>query len=121
MSCGSDYGNNIRSRTGSGPSLSPVFVNVAGGISIQDPAIDLGVAVALASSVADRPLPSGVAFVGELGLTGEIRRVSFLEQRVQEALRLGLTNVYVPAGGKPSAKSTTPAERLSDVLDTLFS
>lgn len=76
---------------------SDVFVNVAGGIAIQDPAIDLGVVAALASSVSDIAMPARVAFIGELGLTGEVRHVAFAEQRVQEALRLGLTRIYLPS------------------------
>lgn len=100
---------------------SDVFVNIAGGIAIQDPAIDLGVAVALASSVTDTTVPQGCAFVGELGLTGEIRRVAYLEQRVQEALRLGMTTVYVPPTDKFASSSIVSVERLSHVLSALFS
>ncbi|RPI68820.1 MAG: DNA repair protein RadA [Ignavibacteriae bacterium] len=99
---------------------SDVFVNIAGGIAIQDPAIDLGVAVALASSVTDTAVPQGCAFVGELGLTGEIRRVAYLEQRVQEALRLGMTTVYVPPTDKFASSSIVSVERLSHVLSALF-
>ena len=99
---------------------SDVFVNIAGGIAIQDPAIDLGVAVALASSVTDTAVPQGCAFVGELGLTGEIRRVAYLEQRVQEALRLGMTTVYVPPTDKFASPSIVSVERLSHVLSSLF-
>lgn len=110
----------LEKRGGIAVRQADVFVNIAGGISIQDPAIDLGVAVALASSVADSPLPSSVAFVGELGLTGEIRRVAYLEQRVQEALRLGLTTVYVPMTNKPSSPNVVPVERLTDVLSLVI-
>ncbi len=110
----------LEKRGGIAVRQADVFVNIAGGISIQDPAIDLGVAVALASSVADSPLPSAVAFVGELGLTGEIRRVAYLEQRVQEALRLGLTTVYVPMTNKPSSPNVVPVERLTDVLSLVI-
>ena len=110
----------LEKRGGIAVRQADVFVNIAGGISIQDPAIDLGVAVALASSVADSPLPTDVAFVGELGLTGEIRRVAYLEQRVQEALRLGLTTVYVPMTNKPSSPNVVPVERLTDVLSRVI-
>ncbi len=99
---------------------SDVFVNIAGGIAIQDPAIDLGVAVALASSVTDTAIPQGCAFVGELGLTGEIRRVAYLEQRIQEALRLGMSRVYVPPTDKFVSESIVSVERLSHVLTALF-
>lgn len=110
----------LEKRGGVAVRQADVFVNIAGGISIQDPAIDLGIAAALASSVTERAIPNDVAFVGELGLTGEIRRVSFIEQRISEAVRLGLSSVYVPATGKPPVKNTKPVERLSNVLAELF-
>ncbi len=106
----------LEKRGGIAVRQADVFVNIAGGISIQDPAIDLGVAVALASSVLESPLPPNVAFVGELGLTGEIRRVAYLEQRVAEAVRLGLTTIYVPMTNKPTSPNVVPVERLTDVL-----
>ncbi|MCX6140697.1 MAG: DNA repair protein RadA [Candidatus Kapabacteria bacterium] len=99
---------------------SDVFVNVAGGIAVQDPAIDLGVAVAIASSVTDRPIPAGVAFIGELGLTGEVRRVAYLDQRVGEAVRLGLDQIYAPKSADVRSKNIVPVERLSHVLSALF-
>ena len=99
---------------------SDVFVNVAGGIAVQDPAIDLGVAVAITSSIMDKPIPNGVAFVGELGLTGEVRRVAYLEQRVSEALRLGLDQIYAPKSGDAKLSNVVPVERLSPVLAALF-
>jgi len=106
----------LEKRGGIAVRQADVFVNIAGGISIQDPAIDLGVAVALASSLQESPLPQNVAFVGELGLTGEIRRVAYLEQRVAEAVRLGLTTIYVPMTNKPTTSNVVPVERLTDVL-----
>jgi len=99
---------------------SDVFVNVAGGIAIQDPAIDLGVAVAVVSSVVDRAIPQGVAFVGELGLTGEVRRVAYLEQRLQEAGRLGLEGVYAAPDKSVSTPILRSADRLSGVISELF-
>jgi len=99
---------------------SDVFVNVAGGIAVQDPAIDLGVAVAIASSVTDTAIPSGIAFVGELGLTGEVRRVAYLDQRVGEAVRLGLDQIYAPRGAEAPSKHIITVERLSHVLTALF-
>ncbi len=92
-----------------------VFVNVAGGIAVQDPAMDLGIAMAIASSVTDEPLPGGIVFVGELGLTGEVRRVSHLDQRVAEATRLGLEKIYAPAKGLASS-AVVSVERLSEAL-----
>lgn len=99
---------------------SDVFVNVAGGIAIQDPAIDLGVAVAVASSVFDAALPQATAFVGELGLTGEIRRVAYLEQRLTEAARLGLERVYAATDTSVSSSVLSKADKLSSILTELF-
>lgn len=110
----------LEKRGGISTRQSDVFVNVAGGISIQDPALDLGMAVAIASSVRDSPLPPTMAFVGELGLTGEIRRVAHLEQRVQEAIRLGLTTIFAPSTNKSVTHHVQPAERLIDVLRSLY-
>lgn len=99
---------------------SDVFVNVAGGIAIQDPAIDLGVAVAVVSSVIDKAIPQGVAFVGELGLTGEVRRVAYLEQRLAEAGRLGLEGVYAAPDKSVSSRILRGTDRLSGVISELF-
>lgn len=99
---------------------SDVFVNVAGGIAIQDPAIDLGVAVAVASSVFDVALPQATAFVGELGLTGEIRRVAYLEQRLTEAARLGLERVYAATDTSVASAVLSRADKLSSILTELF-
>jgi len=74
-----------------------VFVNVTGGMRISEPAADLAVALALASSRLDLPLPADVAACGEIGLGGEVRRVGRIEQRLREAARLGFRRVLVPA------------------------
>ena len=73
-----------------------VYVNVVGGVRVAEPAADLGVALALASSRLDRALPSDVAACGEVGLGGEVRRVARLDQRLREAGRLGFGRVLVP-------------------------
>jgi DNA repair protein RadA/Sms len=74
-----------------------VYVNVAGGVRVAEPAADLAVALALASSRLDLPLPADVAACGEIGLGGEIRRVARLDERLREAARLGYGRVLVPA------------------------
>ncbi len=76
-----------------------VFVNVAGGVKVVEPAIDLAVALAIASAHANRPLPAGTLAVGELGLGGEIRSVPQLELRLREASRLGVGHAIVPHAG----------------------
>lgn len=71
-----------------------VFLSAAGGFTIREPAVDLGLAVAIASSQANKALPKGCVFIGEVGLLGEIRSVSYLDRRVKEAKRLGFTRIY---------------------------
>jgi DNA repair protein RadA/Sms len=73
-----------------------VFVNVIGGLQIGEPAADLAVAVSLASSVKDQPIHADMAFVGEIGLSGELRAVSQLETRLKEASKLGFRRCIVP-------------------------
>ena len=71
-----------------------IFVNAAGGFTIREPAVDLGSAVAIASSLVNKKLSEKAVFIGEVGLLGEIRKVSFLDKRTKEAKRLGYTQVY---------------------------
>ena len=78
-----------------------VFVNVVGGIRLQEPAGDLAVAVALASSVYDRALPRDSVFAGEVGLGGEVRAVSQAERRIAEAANLGMRRIYLAERGVP--------------------
>ncbi len=73
-----------------------IFANVVGGLQIQEPAADLALAVALASSIRDRPVSADLALVGEVGLSGEVRSVSQLEARLNEAVRLGFRKAIVP-------------------------
>lgn len=76
-------------------STQDVFVNIAGGLRVEDPAIDLAVAAAIISSQQDIPLPSNVAFSGEVGLSGEIRAVNRIEQRIAESAKLGFDGVFI--------------------------
>lgn len=69
------------------------YVKVAGGVKLDEPAIDLGLAISIASSFRDQPTKATDIFIGEVGLTGEIRRVSRIEQRVQEAAKLGFKRI----------------------------
>ncbi len=78
-----------------------VFVNVVGGVRLHEPAGDLAVAAALASSLYDRALPTHALFLGEVGLGGEIRPVSQAERRLAEAAKMGLTTVYLAERGVP--------------------
>lgn len=80
------------------------FINVVGGIRLNEPASDLAVCASIMSSYRGVPLPSEAVYIGELGLTGEIRSVTNIEKRVNEAIRLGFTKIYLPSG---NAKSLT--------------
>ncbi len=72
------------------------YLKSAGGVKLDEPAIDLAVVVAIASSYKDLPTNPQECFIGEIGLTGEIRRVNRIEQRINEAAKLGFTKVYAP-------------------------
>jgi DNA repair protein RadA/Sms len=73
-----------------------VFINVAGGVRIEEPAVDLGLAVAMASSFLDKPVPSRMVVVGEVGLAGEIRGIGQIETRLTEARKLGFSRCILP-------------------------
>jgi DNA repair protein RadA/Sms len=79
-------------------SNADIFVNVAGGVRVTEPAADLGLALSLAGNLREEALAPGTVVIGELGLAGEVRRVSRLERRLQEAGRRGLGRAIVPAG-----------------------
>lgn len=72
-----------------------VFLNIAGGLKVSDPAIDLAIICSLISSLEDVALPSNICFAGEIGLSGEIRSVQRIDQRIQEANRLGFEQIYI--------------------------
>ncbi len=82
--------------------VKDVFVNIAGGLKVEDPSIDLAVICALLSSYEDKPLPSQVCFAGEVGLNGEIRAVNRIEQRIAEAEKLGFEKIIVSRFNKKS-------------------
>lgn len=73
-----------------------VFVNIAGGLKIEDPAMELPMVCALLSSYEDKPLPANVCWVGEVGLSGEIRAVNRIDQRIAEAEKLGMDAIFIP-------------------------
>jgi DNA repair protein RadA/Sms len=99
-----------------------VFLNVVGGVRMQEPAGDLAVAAALASSVYDRPTPVDAVFVGELGLGGEIRPVSQLERRIAEATNLGMKRVFVSERSVPkrSHAGVVGVKTVGDLFHKLF-
>lgn len=77
-----------------------VFINIAGGIRVEDPAIDLAIICALLSSFEDVSLPVGTCFAGEVGLSGEVRSVNRIEQRIVEAEKLGFKKMFISASNK---------------------
>ncbi|MDE7160861.1 MAG: DNA repair protein RadA [Muribaculaceae bacterium] len=81
-----------------------VFLNIAGGLKVADPALDMAVICAVMSSNFDLSIPLRTAFVGEVGLSGEIRTVTRIDQRVSEAAKLGFQTIYIPRGNLKGAK-----------------
>jgi len=101
-----------------------VFVNVAGGVRVDEPAADLSIAVAIASSFQDFPVARDAVVLGEVGLGGEVRGVSQLEQRLRECAKLGFRHAYIPshAGPPPEAPlelKLHPVHTLAETLDLL--
>nr|NGX33524.1 DNA repair protein RadA [Candidatus Anoxychlamydiales bacterium] len=103
-----------------------VFVSIAGGMKIKEPAIDLAILLAIASSFANRNLPSNTVVIGEVGLSGEIRSVSRIESRIKEAINMGFENIIIP---KQNLKEITasikqkiniwPVDTAEDAIDKL--
>lgn len=96
-------------------STQDVFANIAGGVRVEEPAADLGLAVALASSLKDRPVCPETVFFGEVGLSGEIRSVNRSEERMREAARLGFRRCVAPAGGVSRAFDQLEMVAVADV------
>ncbi len=99
-----------------------VYLNVAGGLRVQEPAADLAVAAALVSSAADVPIPEGTVLFGEIGLTGEVRPVSQAEQRLKESAKLGFEKAIVPTGpsrGDRGGMAVREISRLAELVALL--
>jgi DNA repair protein RadA/Sms len=96
-----------------------VYVNVAGGVRVIDPGADLGVALALASSRLDVPVPPDVAACGEIGLGGEVRRAGRMEPRLREAARLGFGRVLVPEAAAEPARGGPRRIAVRDLADAV--
>jgi DNA repair protein RadA/Sms len=98
-----------------------VFVNIVGGLQIQEPAADLAIAAAIASSVKDQPVPADMVLLGEIGLSGELRAAGQLPARLREAAKLGFKRAVIPssamcADGLPRDLEITRARALRDAL-----
>jgi len=101
--CGVAFGNN------------DVYLNVAGGFRITEPAADLAVAAALLSSLTGEPVPSGCVAFGEIGLSGEIRQISQPDLRLKEAVKLGFTQAIMPQNDKARKSGAAPMLRTTEI------
>tara|TARA_R110000751_G_scaffold80227_7_gene162010 strand:+ start:1986 stop:3347 length:1362 start_codon:yes stop_codon:yes gene_type:complete len=115
----------LEKRAGFKLAAKDVFLNITGGISVDDPAIDLAVIAAILSSNEDIPIEKGVCFAAEVGLAGEIRPVQRIDQRILEAEKLGFSTIYVSKNNKITLKNTQIriqlASKIEDVANSLFS
>lgn len=114
----------IEKRIGIRLSGMDVFVNIAGGLRLDDPSLDLAVAAAIVSSVKDHAVDEGTTIMGEVGLGGEIRSISNLEQRLKEVGKLGFQKAMVPARHvdemlPPSALKVVPISTLAEAFKTM--
>ncbi|MCE1245610.1 MAG: DNA repair protein RadA [Firmicutes bacterium] len=76
---------------------SDVYINVVGGVDVDEPAVDLGIALAVTSSLRDRPMPADTCAVGEIGLGGELRGITRIEERIREAEKMGFKKILIPS------------------------
>mgnify|MGYP000356198669 FL=1 len=115
----------LEKRGGLMVSSCDAYINVIGGLFLDEPAADLAMIVALASSFRDKPVSGDLAAIGEVGLTGELRSVNALGQRLSEVRRLGFTKCLIPArtGGKldtPDGLQLIPVRNIREALAALL-
>lgn len=111
----------LEKRLGLKFSGNDVYLNVIGGLQIDEPASDLGIAMALISSLTDKKVPDNLIAIGEIGLAGECRAVSCIEQRVREAARLGFKKALLPLNNAPSCPKIDGIEvySIKNIYDVL--
>ena len=120
----------ISASTGRAPSITQVtqvpgaYLNIIGGLTLDEPAADLAAILALASSYLDKPIGAQVAAIGEVGLTGELRNVNNLSQRLSEVRRLGFTECIIPKQhgnrlGRPDGLKLTEVQNVGEALRVL--
>ena len=102
-----------------------IFMNVAGGVKIDEPAVDLGIVSVVASSFLDKPIPEGTAVFGEVGLTGEIRAIGHVETRVEETRKMGFRKCLVPQHNlkrmvEIDGIQVVGVRTITEAVDTLF-
>jgi len=106
--------------------MKDVFLNIAGGLKIEDPSIDLAIVCSLLSSYEDVALPSNICLVGEVGLSGEIRAVNRIEQRIAEAAKMGMDAIVIPKANAKGLETNKfnidirTANKVSDVYQSFF-
>lgn len=116
----------LEKRCGFKLSIKDVFINIAGGIKVEDPGIDLALVCGILSSNEDLPIAQNVCFAAEVGLTGEIRPVSRIEQRISEADKLGFEKVYISSHNLKGLEiknfkiEIIPVSKMEDVFSALF-
>ena len=116
----------LEKRVGFKLAQKDVFLNIAGGLRVTDPALDLSVIAAVLSSNVDTPIDASTAMAGEVGLSGEIRPVSRIEQRIAEAQRLGFSRILIPHHNAQSLSPTSykieivPVRRVAEAVRELF-
>jgi len=116
----------LEKRFGFRLSAQDVFLNIAGGLRVEDPAIDLAVIIAIISSQQDIPVTAAAAFAGEVGLSGEIRAVNRIEQRIAEAAKLGFETIYISrynTKGLDAGRyqiSIRPVAKVEEVFQAIF-
>ncbi|MDQ3020632.1 MAG: DNA repair protein RadA [Bacteroidota bacterium] len=105
---------------------SDIFLNIAGGVKIEEPAIDLAVAMSIYSSFRDIPVGSETVVLGEVGLSGEVRTISYVERRITEAAKLGFKKIIIPKGNlknlniKKFNAEITGVERIKEAVEKLI-
>ncbi|HOS96105.1 MAG TPA: DNA repair protein RadA [Deltaproteobacteria bacterium] len=111
----------MEKRAGMYLSQSDIVVNIAGGFKVREPAVDLALFMAVASSALDRPVPRGSVFIGEIGLSGELRPVNHMESRIREACKMGFSRIFIPASNKDrmSGMAGITIQTLADVGSAL--
>jgi DNA repair protein RadA/Sms len=116
----------LSKRVGLGLSNQDIYVNVVGGFRIGEPAADLSIATAIASSFRERPVDPKLALIGEVGLSGELRRVRELDRRLSEAANLGFRRCVVPRSAtrervpRVPGLEIVPAESLAEALQRVW-
>ena len=111
----------LETRCGLAVGANDVYLNVAGGLRVSEPAADLAVVAALVSSLGDRPVPERTVAFGEIGLSGEVRPVAHTEARLREASKLGFTRALMPPprGSIAAGMACIEIARLPDIVQQL--